>query len=234
MHPDLRWSRLPSAATAPRTLLTLCVATALAACGTPPPGRAAEQSAPPSPAQPVPAVAPPPAVAGNALPPPAPAAAAFYAGAEAVALARPPSAPLLAPTLAYAERLRSLSASELAAEQALIGEPGGSVERQMQLALVLAQTHVPADTARALGLLQRLVASTAPEAAELRPLARLLIGRLLEARRLEDQADRLAQQLREAQRRIDVLNDRLEAMRAIERSLTPRTPPALAGTRPLP
>lgn len=224
------------ATTASRTLLTLCVATALAACGTPPQGRPAEQSAPPSPARPVPAVSPPLATADNAppSPPPAPAAAAAAPGAEAVALARPPSAPLLAPTLAYADRLRSLSASELAAEQALIGEPGGSVERQMQLALVLAQSHVPVDTARALGLLQRLVASTAPEAAELRPLARLLIGRLLEARRLEDQADRLAQQLREAQRRIDVLNDRLEAMRAIERSLTPRAPAPGGGRGPAP
>jgi hypothetical protein len=178
-------------------------------------------------------VAPPLATADNAQPAPPPVPTAVAAGAEAVAQARPPSAPLLAPALAYAERLRSLSAGELAAEQALIGEPGGSVERQMQLALILAQTHVPVDTARALGLLQRLVVSTAPEAAELRPLARLLIGRLLEARRLEDQADRLAQQLREAQRRIDVLNDRLEAMRAIERSLTPRTP-APGGARPLP
>ena len=70
------------------------------------------------------------------------------------------------------------------------------------------------------------------EAIELRPLARLLAGRLHEARRLEDQADRLAQQLRESQRRIDVLNDRLEAMRAIERSLTPRAP--APGARPLP
>ena len=140
---------------------------------------------------------------------------------------------MLAAALAYAERLRSLGAGELAAEQALIGEPGGSVERQMQLALLLSQTHVPADTGRALGLLQRLVASPTPEAAELRPLARLLIARLLEARRLEDQTDRLTQQLREAQRRIEVLNDRLEAMRAIERSLTPR-PPAAGGARPLP
>lgn len=131
----------------------------------------------------------------------------------------------LASALAYADRLRTLGPTELAAEQAQIGEPGSSPERLMQLALVLSQTHVPADTARALGLLQRLSASATPEAVELRPLARLLAGRLLEARRLEDQADRLAQQLREAQRRIDVLNDRLEAMRAIERSLTPRAPP---------
>ena len=46
------------------------------------------------------------------------------------------------------------------------------------------------------------------------------------------QRTRLAQQLRESQRRIDVLNDRLEAMRAIERSLTPRAP--APGARPLP
>ena len=57
---------------------------------------------------------------------------------------------------------------------------------------------------------------------ELKPLARLLAARLLDQRRLEDGVERQSQQLRDSQRRIEVLNERLEAMRAIERSLTPR------------
>lgn len=233
MHPELRWSRLLGAATVLRTLPPVCIAVALSACSTPPQTRPAELVTPAAPAQPESAPTPP-VVTPQPAPQPAPTAPSATArGNEAVAVSRPPNVPVLAAALAYAERLRSLSASELAAEQVLIGEPGSSAERQMQLALVLSQTHAPADTARALGLLQRLLANTSPEAAELRPLARLLIGRLLETRRLEDQTDRLSQQLREAQRRIEVLNDRLEAMRAIERSLSPRTP-APGGTRPLP
>ena len=138
--------------------------------------------------------------------------------------------------LRYADRLRGLSAGELTLEIAALGEPGPDVQRQMQLALALMHTHQPVDTAKALGLLQRVAAGTAADAAGLRPLARLLAGRLLEQRKLEDANDRQAQQLRDQQRRIDQLTDRLEAMRAIERSLTTRPPaaPAPNGTRPTP
>ena len=56
----------------------------------------------------------------------------------------------------------------------------------------------------------------------------------MEQRRLEDSLERQSQQLREHQRRIDQLNERLEAMRAIERSLTTRPPAAPNGTRTAP
>ncbi|MDQ7744969.1 hypothetical protein [Hydrogenophaga pseudoflava] len=227
MHPDLRRPRLRRTATAFRTLPALGLVLALAACNTPP--RAPVDLPPPPP--PPSTAAPEPGMQPVIPPMPAPEPSAATRGA---APATPPvTTSPLASALLYADRLRTMGPGELAAEQAQIGEPGGSAERQMQLALVLSQTHVPVDTARALGLLQRVAASNAPEALELRPLARLLAGRLHEARRLEDQADRLAQQLRESQRRIDVLNDRLEAMRAIERSLTPRAP-ASGGARPSP
>lgn len=224
MLPDLRRSRPGRAASTFRLAPSLVLAAYLAACAAPTPAPVIDRPAP-SPAATVPI--PPPAT-------PAPPAQPDAAPPTAVAAAAAPGAvPVLAAALAYAERLRTFSPAELTAEQAQVGEPGTSPERLMQLALVLSQTHVPADTSRALSLLQRLSALQAPEAVELRPLARLLAGRLLEARRLEEQADRLAQQLREAQRRIEVLNDRLEAMRAIERSLTPRTP-APGGARPSP
>lgn len=230
MHPDFRRPRPCRAAIPHRPLLILCIASALVACAAPPRGPA---GVPPPPLLPDSMPSAPVALAeGASSPPPPPAPPA--APRAAAPAASPVTVPALAAAVAYADRLRNLGPAELAAEQAQIGEPGSSPERLMQLALVLTQTHAPADTARALGLLQRLSASSAPEAVEMRPLARLLIGRLLEARRLEEQNDRLAQQLRDAQRRIDVLTDRLEAMRAIERSLTPRTPPPPGAPRPQP
>lgn len=120
--------------------------------------------------------------------------------------------------LGYADRLRALSPNELAAELARLGDPGDSPMVQMQAALVLAQTRVPADLARSLGLLQRVIANPSTDAQPLQPLARLLAGRFLEQRKAEDDRDRQTQQARDAQRRIDQLNDRLEALRAIERS----------------
>jgi hypothetical protein len=120
--------------------------------------------------------------------------------------------------LLYADRLRPLPASDLAAELARLGDPGDSPTVQMQAALVLAQTRASADLQRALGLLQRVVASTSSEALPLQPLARTLAARYLDQRRIEDDRDRQVQQLRESQKRIEQLNERIEALRAIERS----------------
>ena len=155
-----------------------------------------------------------------------------------VAMAPPPPAAVEPPTsllpdmLAYSDRLRSLGQSELSAEQALIGDPGASAERLVKLALVLLASHQSSDTVRAISFLQRAASLNTPEAMALRPLVRLLSARLQEIRRLEEQLDRQTQQLREAQRRIDNLSDRLEAMRAIERSLLPRPARSSGGNPP--
>ena len=120
--------------------------------------------------------------------------------------------------LLYADKLRQLGSGELAAELSRLGDPADSPTTQMQVALALAQTRAPADLTRALGLMQRVASSTSPEAQPLQPLARALAARYTEQRRVEDDRDRQAQQARDAQRRIDQLNDRIEALRAIERS----------------
>ena len=67
--------------------------------------------------------------------------------------------------------------------------------------------------------MQKLLANQTEDARALHPLARLVAARLAEQKRVEDQLERQNQQLRDQQRRIDQLNERLEAMRAIERSL---------------
>lgn len=139
-----------------------------------------------------------------------------------------PSTPpkdLLRDTLAYADRTLGASTADLARETARLSDLDESKpSRALRLALVLAQTRQPVDTARALGLVQRTLAN--PAAKDLHPMARLLEARLTQQRRLEDQLDRQAQQLRDAQRRNDQLSERLEAVRAIERSLTTRPVPA--------
>ncbi len=149
--------------------------------------------------------------------------------------ARPDTAPHpMASMLAFADRVRTSSGAELSSEIARIGDPGDAAPAQMQLALALAVTRVPADLARALGLLQRVMASQSSDAAPLQPLARVLAARYLEQRRVEDDRDRQVLQLREAQRRIDQLNDRLEALRAIERSVTrPNNHPAAVVPAPV-
>ncbi len=153
---------------------------------------------------------------------------------EALNTQAPPLPDVVTALLTYSERVRQLSPGDLAAEVAVQGDPGNAPLRQMQLALALMHSPHAVDTARALGLLQRVVGNATAEATPLKPLARLLGYQLMEQRRLEDSLERQTQQLRENQRRIDQLNERLEAMRAIERSLTTRPPAAPNGTRTAP
>ncbi|MDQ7973906.1 MAG: hypothetical protein REJ24_15155 [Rhodocyclaceae bacterium] len=140
--------------------------------------------------------------------------------------------------LSYADRVRGLSSNDLQAEINRLGEPGDTPALQMQLGLALAQTRSSPDLARALGLMQRVAANNTTDGLALQPLARLLASRYLEQRRVEDDRDRQVQQLRDAQRRIDQLNDRIEALRAIERSFSrpaapaPAPVPAPNGTKP--
>ncbi len=131
--------------------------------------------------------------------------------------------------LAYADKVRPLGAPELANELSRLGDLIETPTTQMQTAIVLAQTRVPADLVKALGLMQRVTTNPSAEAQPLQPLARTLAARYSEQRRVEDDREKQAQQLRDSQRRIDQLNDRIEALRAIERSFArPNTPPAAA------
>jgi hypothetical protein len=194
----------------------LVVPLLLAACAAPP-------EPPPEPV----AVLPPPPPPPPQPPPVQPVEAEPMAPATQPALvfAQLTQGPVAA-LLGYADKVRPLGGNELANEISRLGEPGEQPLVQMQLALLLSQTRAPADLARALGLVQRVIANPASEAQPLHSLARLLAARYQEQRRVEDERDRQAQQLRDSQRRIEQLSDRIEALRAIERSFTrPNSPP---------
>jgi len=194
-----------------------CAGIALAAACTPMPVQP-----PPAPPPPMPVCPPAPPMPVCEAPPPA----------------EPSPADLAARRfLAYQDQIRGLQGGDLMRELGRIGEPNGRPQATVEFALVLGQTRNPADTVRALSLLDPLVKSTAPEAAVWQPMARLLQTRFLEQRRVEEQLDRQNQQLREAQRQIGQLNEKLEALKAIERSLNaPRSgasaPPASAPKAP--
>ncbi len=209
--------------------MALCLGTAvcLGACTTPPqPVVTAPPPAPP------PTLERPKPVEPPVLNPPAPTPPPN--GERPSAPTGDTTAPAtLVSVMGYAERLRGLSSNELLQELNALGDPGAVPSLQLQSALVLMHLHQPAASARALSLLQRVATHPAPESAPFKPLARLLATSLSDLRRLEDTVDRQAQQLRDHQRRIDMLSDRLDAMRDIERSLTPRTGPGTGrGTAP--
>ncbi len=134
--------------------------------------------------------------------------------------------------LAYADRLRLMSPAELGQEVARLGERSTPVG-QLQLALALSQLRQLPELIRAQELLTRVLGNASAEAQPLHSLARLLTARYGEQRRLEEQLEKQIQQVRELQRKLDQSNERLEALKAIERSLTSR-PPAAASPAPAP
>lgn len=165
-------------------------------------------------------------VAAEAAPAAAPAASAAVPRVE-------PADAAARRLLAYQEQLRQLPAAELGAEltrqNAALAASGNAPAVALELALVLAQTRNPADTQRALGLLEPIARNPTPEQQPWQGLARLLLVRVAEQRRLEDQVERQAAQLRESQRNVQQLNEKLEALKAIERSLNNRAPPPAAS-----
>ena len=157
--------------------------------------------------------------------------------AEVARVAPPsPAASLPAPLAAaldYADRVRGLAPAELPAEVArlsLLSEPLA----QLQLTLALLQLRQLPELLRAQDTLVRLLGNQEAAAQALHPLARLLAARLAEQRRLEDLLDKQNQQTRELQRRLDQTNERLEALKAIERSLGSRSAPAGRNAGPSP
>lgn len=142
----------------------------------------------------------------------------------------PPLEPV-ASVLAYADRTRALQGTELAQEVTRLNDAPAPAD-QLRLALALSQTHQPQDLARAQDLLQRVLANAGDEARPLQPLARLLAVRFAEQKRVEDLLDRQNAQLRDLQRRLDQTQDKLEALKQIERSLNNRPPAAVPPASP--
>ncbi len=190
-------------------LLSGCAAWPPGVATTPPPVTAAP------PPEPLPALPPPP-------PPPPPPPAEPDPAVVADAAARR--------LLAFSDRLRELTPAEIAREQARLSETTDDPAAALELALLLGQSRGNGDLPRALALLEPLARPGAK--APWQSLARLLQGRLAEQRRLEEQIERQGQVLRDQQRRLEQLGSQLEALKAIERSLSAPRPPAPAGSAP--
>jgi hypothetical protein len=191
----------------------------------------------PTPAEaPAPPVSEPEPAPPRVVPPPAsePAAPAPVA----------PPAPRIEPAdqvarqvLVASERMRALGNAELVREVVRLSEGPAGPATSIEMALGLGLTRNPGDVARAIGLLDPIARSSSPDLAVWQPWARMLLARYQEQRRLEDLVERQGQQLREQQRRIDQLNNQVEALKAIERSMAPRPaagPPASAPPRGTP
>jgi hypothetical protein len=92
----------------------------------------------------------------------------------------------------------------------------------LDLALALQRQHGPGDLARAAALLDALTSSAARESEPWQGMARLLSACIGDERRLEDLLEQEAVQRRDAQRSLQQTTEKLEALKAIERSMSSR------------
>lgn len=123
--------------------------------------------------------------------------------------------------LAYYQQVQRMSAAELVKERSHLASLVATPAIQMRQAMVLGQPRFPIDLGRALGLLDVVLKLTNPSAVDLHPLARLLAEQYSERLKLEMQLDKVNQQLKDSQRRADELQEKLNALADIERSLPP-------------
>lgn len=123
------------------------------------------------------------------------------------------------PLLGYYHLLQRMTPAELTRERQLLGRIPPSPAVQLRQAMLLGMPRATADLARALTLLDAVQRSHAPEAASLHPLARLLSTQYQERIKLETQNDRLGQQLKQSQRKSDELQEKIDALTDIERSI---------------
>lgn len=132
--------------------------------------------------------------------------------------------------LGYFQLLQRMSPQELARERTALAAMPQTPVTLVRMAALLGQPRAPMDLGRALGLLEIVLKSREPAAISLLPLARTMTIQYQERLKLELQNERLLQQLKESQRRGGELQEKLDALADIERSLPAR--PTAGDTLP--
>jgi len=133
------------------------------------------------------------------------------------------------PLLGYLQLLARMTPQELQRERTTLGTIPQTPTVQVRQAMLLGQVRTQMDLARALALLEAVLKSNDPTAASLHPLARALVNQYNERLKLQIQSEklvaqneRLVQQLNESLRRGLELQEKLDALADIERSLPVR------------
>ena len=164
----------------------------------------------------------------------------LVAGCGVTPAASPPSAPATATpaalsedpgplaALAYYQTLQRMTPVQIARERQVLAALTPTPNTQVRIAMVLGHPRGQPDLARALTLLEAVLKSTDPGAVSLHPLARLLADNYGERQKLEGQLDKQGQQLKDSQRKTIELQEKIDGLADIERTL-PQRPRA---TRP--
>ena len=128
--------------------------------------------------------------------------------------------------LSYSQRIRVLSAESLATEYALATQALAkqrSDSNRLKLALLLALPNAPfRDDSRAVALAEETLNNKASDSAELKSLAQYIAAVAGEQKRQEDRFQQLSQKLKEEEKRSEALQQKLDALKSIEKDLINR------------
>ncbi|MBL0352010.1 MAG: permease [Candidatus Dechloromonas phosphoritropha] len=164
----------------------------------------------------------------------------LVAGCGLMPAAPPPSTPATSPpaavsedgdplsALAYYHSLQRMTPTQITRERQVLAASTPTPNTQVRIAMALGYPRGQDDLARALILLEAVLKSTDPAAVSLQPLARLLADNYGERHKLEGQLEKQSQQLKESQRKAVELQEKIDGLADIERTL-PQRPRA---TRP--
>ena len=138
----------------------------------------------------------------------------------------------LAP-LAYYQMLQRMTPAQINRERQVLAALPPTPNNQVRTAMVLGHPRGQQDFTRALALLEGVLKSADPAAAGLHPLARLLADNYMERQKLETQLEKQGQQLKDSQRKAVELQEKIDSLAEIERTLPqrPRATRSGGGTK---
>jgi hypothetical protein len=128
--------------------------------------------------------------------------------------------------LVYYQSLSRMTPAELGRERMVLAAVQQIPFTQLRMAMFLGHPRVQQDLGKGLALLDGVLKSTDPTAAPFQPLARQLADNYLERIKLESQLEKqvqlLNQQLKDSQRKAAELQEKLDSLANIEKTLIPR------------
>ncbi len=140
------------------------------------------------------------------------------------------------PLLGYFQLLLRMTPQELTRERTMLATIPQTPATHVRMSMLLGLSRTPADLTRAQSLLDTLLKSTDPAAVSVFPLARLLSSQYNERQKNQmqnekvmAQSEQLSQQLKDSLRRNAELQEKLDALANIERSLPVRSAPPVSG-----
>lgn len=124
--------------------------------------------------------------------------------------------------LLYYQALAKMTPAELGRERMVLVAVPQTPYTQVRMAMLLGHPRVQQDLGKGIALLDSVLKSNDPAALTFHPLARQVADNYLERVKLEGQLEKQGQMLKDAQRKAAELQEKLDSLADIERTLTPR------------